>query len=260
MIPRRAAARAAAPSRSARPGSASEFRLMTSPNRPHRPHRIVVGITGASGAAYARRTIELLLRSGIETHLVVSPLGQRLLHDELGMEGVDLRALAGSATAPAADGAHDGELSDRLILHNHRDVGATIASGSFRHDGMIVIPCSSNTLGAIATGSAQNLMHRAAHVTLKERRPLILVHRETPLSLVDIRNMQAATEAGAIVCPANPGFYMLPKTVDAVVDFVAGRALDLLGIEHGLDVRWEDRRAAMRSERRPDPEASPTRG
>src|SRR5690606_35915548 len=103
---------------------------------------------------------------------------------------------------------------------------------------MIVIPCSSNTLGAIAAGSAQNLMHRAAHVTLKERRRLVLVHRETPLSLIDIRNMQAVTEAGAIVCPANPGFYMLPRTLADVIDFVVGRCLDLLDIEHNLAVRW----------------------
>lgn len=201
-----------------------------------RPRRVVVGITGASGAAYAQRAIELLVAAGVETHLVVSPLGQRLLHDELGMEGIDLAALAG-----LPDASTD-ELKEHLILHNARDVGATIASGSFRHNGMLVIPCSSNTLGAIAHGSAQNLMHRAAHVTLKERRRLVLVHRETPLSLVDIRNMQSATEAGAIVCPANPGFYMLPQTIEAVVDFVVGRALDLLEIEHELDVRWEDRR------------------
>ena len=206
-----------------------------------RPRRVVVGITGASGAAYAQRAIELLLAADVETHLVVSPLGQRLLHDELGMEGIDLAALAG------LPGASTDELKEHLILHNARDVGATIASGSFRHDGMLVIPCSSNTLGAIAHGSAQNLMHRAAHVTLKERRKLVLVHRETPLSLVDIRNMQSVTEAGAIVCPANPGFYMLPQTLDAVIDFVVGRALDLLEIEHDLDVRWEDRRRSLKA-------------
>lgn len=207
-----------------------------------RPRRVVVGITGASGAAYAQRAIELLLAADVETHLVVSPLGQRLLHDELGMEGIDLAALAGLPDEASGD-----ELKQHLILHNARDVGATIASGSFRHDGMLVIPCSSNTLGAIANGSAQNLMHRAAHVTLKERRKLVLVHRETPLSLVDIRNMQSVTEAGAIVCPANPGFYLLPQTIEAVIDFVVGRALDLLEIEHDLDVRWEDRRRSLKA-------------
>lgn len=192
--------------------------------------RIVVGISGASGAIYAQRCVQLLLRSGVETHLVVSPLGQRLLHDELGMEGVDMPTLAGVSSG-------DGKVAG-LTLHNPRDVGATIASGSFRHDGMVVIPCSSNTLSAVAHGSASNLMHRAAHVTLKERRRLVLVHRETPLSLIDIRNMQQATEAGAIICPANPGFYMLPQTIADVVDFVVGRALDLLDVPHDLNVRW----------------------
>lgn len=208
--------------------------------------RIVVGITGASGAVYAARAVELLVAANVRVHLVISPLGQRLLHDELGMEGIDLTSLAGLPDDLDAD-----QLARRVTLHNHRDVGATIASGSFRHDGMLVVPCSSNTLGAVATGSAQNLMHRAAHVTLKERRPLVLVHRETPLSLVDIKNMQAVTEAGAIVCPANPGFYMLPQTVDAVVDFVVGRALDLLGIPHDLPVRWAQRKDTMRDATKP---------
>ncbi len=192
-----------------------------------RPRRLVIGITGASGAPYARRLIELLVQARIETHLVVTPLGQRLLHDELGMEGIDLAALAGTAQPPG-----------HLILHNYRDVGATIASGSFQHDGMVIVPCSSNTLSAIATGSAQNLLHRAAHVSLKERRRLVLVHRETPLSLVDIRNMAAATEAGAIICPASPGFYMVPRTIDDLIDFMAGRVLDLLDVPHDLNVRW----------------------
>ena len=192
--------------------------------------RIVVGISGASGAAYARRMVQLLLTAGVETHLVVSPLGQRLLHDELGMEGVNLTELAG--LTPGA------EAPEHLIQHNYRDVGASIASGSFRHDGMIVIPCSSNTLSCVAHGSSQNLLHRAAHVTLKERRKLLLVHREMPLSLIDIRNMQAVTEAGGIIAPANPGFYMLPQTIDAVIDFVVGRCMDLLNVPHDLDVRW----------------------
>lgn len=194
------------------------------------PKRIIVGISGASGAAYAQRIVRLLVSAGVETHLVVSPLGQRLLHDELGMEGVNLNALAGLP--------HDAAKPEHLIQHNYRDVGAPIASGSFRHDGMIVIPCSSNTLSCVANGSAQNLLHRAAHVTLKERRRLILVHRETPLSLVDIKNMQAVTEAGAIVAPANPGFYMLPQTIEGLIDFVVGRCLDLMDIPHTLDVRW----------------------
>jgi len=199
------------------------------------PPRIVVGVTGASGALYAARLIQLLVAADVETHLVVSPLGQRLLRDELGMERVDLAALAG--LGPGTDAA-----PANLIAHHTKDVGATIASGSFRHDGMIVCPCSSNTLGAIASGNAQHLIHRAAHVTLKERRKLVLVHRETPLSLIDIRNMQTVTEAGAIVAPANPGFYNLPQTVEAIADFVVGRCLDLLDVPHNLDIRWSGKR------------------
>ncbi|MEM9418306.1 MAG: UbiX family flavin prenyltransferase [Planctomycetota bacterium] len=198
-----------------------------------RPQRVVVGITGASGALYAARLVQLLVAAEVETHLVVSPLGQRLLQDELGMEGVDLSALAGlDPDAPAPS---------NLIYHHFKDVGATIASGSFQHDGMIVCPCSSNTLGAIASGSAQNLIHRAAHVTLKERRKLVLVHREMPLSLIDIRNMETVTEAGGILAPANPGFYMLPKTIEDIADFVVGRCLDLVGVDHDLDIRWSGR-------------------
>lgn len=195
--------------------------------------RIVVGISGASGAVYAQRTVQMLTQAGCRVHLVVSPLGQRLLHDELGMEGVDLARLAGRA-------------DHRITLHHHRDVGAPIASGSFRHDGMIVVPCSNNSLAAIATGNSNNLLHRAANVALKERRKLVLVHRETPLSLIEIRNMEQVTEAGGIVCPANPGFYMLPKSIEELVDFVVARSLDLLDIEHDLHVRWETSQANYR--------------
>jgi len=200
------------------------------------PRRLVVAITGASGAVYAHRLIQLVVAQGIETHLVVSPLGQRLLHDELGLEGLTPAGLATLAGLP-----EDADKPDHLILHNFRDVGATIASGSFKHDGMVVVPCSSNSLGAIASGSGQNLVHRAAHVTLKERRKLVLVHREMPLSLIDIRNMQTATEAGAIVCPAQPGFYMLPQSIEDLVDFVVGRVLDLVDVEHDLKIRWSDK-------------------
>jgi len=189
---------------------------------------LIVAITGASGAVYAQRTVQLLVAAGIHVHLIVSPLGQRLLHDELGMEGTDLSALCGLQS----------RWRDLVSLHNPRDVGAPPASGSFHHDGMVIVPCSSNTLSAIAHGSAQHLIHRAAHVTLKERRRLVLVHREMPLSLVDIRNMEQATLAGAIIAPANPGFYMLPHTVTDLVDFVVGRVLDLLHIDHDLNIRW----------------------
>jgi len=196
--------------------------------------RIVIGISGASGAPYAKRVVELVVEAGCEVHLVVSPLGQRLLHDELGMEGVDLDGLAGRA-------------EHGITLHNYRDVGAPIASGSFRHDGMIVVPCSNNSLSAIAQGRSDNLLHRAANVALKERLPLVLAHRETPLSLVEIKNMAAITEAGAIVAPTNPGFYMLPKSIDDLVDFVAGRLLDLVDVPHTLNTRWIDSEANFRA-------------
>ena len=196
------------------------------------PKRIVVGITGASGALYARRTIGLLRAAGVETHLIVSPMGQRLLHDELGMEGIDLEVLAGREGVTAAG------IDAPIRLYHYRDVGAAVASGSFRHDGMVIVPCSANTLSAVATGSQNNLLHRAAAVTLKERRRLVLVHREMPLTLIEIDNLRRATEAGAIVCPANPGFYMLPRTIDDLVDFVVTRVLDLLDVDHALKLRW----------------------
>jgi len=192
--------------------------------------KIIVGISGASGAVYAQRLIELLLNAEVDVHLVISPHGQLLLRQELAMEGIDPAVLAGHQPGdPTPPG---------LTLHDWRDVGALPASGSFVHDGMVVAPCSSNTLSAVATGSAQNLLHRAAHVTLKERRRLVLLHREMPISLIDIRNMQTATEAGAVVCPASPGFYMQPKRIGDLVDFVVGRLLDLLEVRHNLTVRW----------------------
>lgn len=199
------------------------------------PKRIIVGISGASGAVYAQRLIQLLVAAGVEVHLVVSPLGQRLLHDELGMEGIDVAALAGNA-------------GHGVIVHHYRDVGAPIASGSFQHDGMIVCPCSNNSLAAIAHGLSENLLHRAANVTLKERRPLVLAHRETPLSLVEIRNMEQVTLAGGILAPTNPGFYMLPARIEDLVDFVVGKLLDLVKVEHDLNTRWIHSPANYRSQ------------
>lgn len=202
-------------------------------------NRFIIGISGASGAIYAQRLIRLLVAARMQVHLVVSPMGQRLLHDELGMERIDPYALAGLPLPNEADPpAGPPPIPPAVRLHHYRDVGAAIASGSFQHDGMAIIPCSSNTLSAVAHGSADNLLHRAAAVTLKERRRLILVHREMPLTLIDIRNMLLATQAGAIVCPASPGFYMLPRSISDLVDFVASRVLDLLGVEHPLRLRW----------------------
>lgn len=192
--------------------------------------RFVMCITGASGAAYALRTLEQLLVLGHEVHLVVTEYGRRLLFDEAGVTHVEAASLC-PAVADAAALA-------RLTVHSNKDVGAVIASGSFIHDGMAVVPCSSTSLGAIASGAGSNLLTRAAMVCLKERRPLVLVHRETPLSLIDVENYRALTLAGAIICPANPGFYLNPTSIEDLVDFIAGKVLDLLHVEHTLHTRW----------------------
>jgi 4-hydroxy-3-polyprenylbenzoate decarboxylase len=189
--------------------------------------RIVIGITGASGATYARRVMELLAEAGVEMHLAVSGLGRRLLFEELDMKRVDPDALTGG---------HGG----LVTVYNDNDVGAVIASGSFVHDGMVIVPCSANTLGAIAAGLGDNLVKRAAAVALKERRRLVLGYREMPASHIDICNMKRLSEAGAIIAPLSPGFYLRPRSIDDLVDFVAGRILDLLGVEHALDTRWEE--------------------
>ena len=186
---------------------------------------IVTAISGASGALYAQRFIQGLATAGANVHLVVSPWGRRLLRDELGMETVDVDALAGNKP-------------HTVTLYNYNDVGCKLASGSFLHDGMVVVPCSSNTLAEVAHGIGDNLIARAAAVTLKERRKLILVHREMPLSPIDVNNYKILSDAGVIVCPANPGFYLNPSTVGDVVDFVAGKLLDLVGVAHSLNTRW----------------------
>lgn len=193
-----------------------------------------MGISGASGAQYATRLLEELLTRGHDVHLVVTEYGRRLLSDELGINRLDLEVLV-PGLAPLANQIGN----KRLFIHPHKDVGAVIASGSFLHDGMVVVPCSSTALGYIATGSGSNLLGRAAMVTLKERRTLILVHRESPLSYIDIKNMEAVTLAGGIIAPANPGFYLKPKTIEEIVDFTVGKCLDLLKVEHDLKTRWE---------------------
>src|SRR3989440_3079783 len=152
------------------------------------PQNIVTAITGASGALYAQRFIQGLVAAGVNVHLVVSPLGRRLLHDEMGMETIDLPTLAGSD-------------QHTITLYNYNDVGSKLASGSFLHDGMVIVPCSSNTLAAIAHGIGDNLIARSAAVTLKERRKLILVHREMPLSPIDVNNYKILSYAGMILCP-----------------------------------------------------------
>ncbi len=187
---------------------------------------IVVGITGASGGPYAVRLLDCLETAEATIHLAVSPYGQRLLAEECGIRKVDAKSILGRA-------------SDRVKVHPFADVGGPLASGSFQTDGMVICPCSSNTLGAVASGLGDNCITRAAQVTMKESRRLILVHREMPLSGIDLANMLRLQQAGAIICPANPGFYLSPRTVSDLVDFVVGRVLDLLGVPHSLHVRWE---------------------
>jgi len=195
----------------------------------------VLGVSGASGAPYAVRVLEQLLVSGATVHLVVSEYGQRLLFDELGVKKIDLASMCPNlAESPGSE-----TFVSRLVVHPNKDVGAVIASGSFLHDGMAVLPCSSTSLGAIATGAGSNLLTRAAMVTLKERRPLIVCHREMPLNLIDIENMRRLALAGATLCSPNPGFYLIPQTVGDIVDFTAGKVLDLLGVAHSLETRWK---------------------
>jgi flavin prenyltransferase len=190
---------------------------------------IVTAITGASGALYAQRFLQGLVSAGVDVHLIVSPLGRRLLHDELGMETVDLPALAGAA-------------DHSITLHNYNDVGSKLASGSFLHDGMVIVPCSSNTLAEVAHGLGDNLISRAAAVTIKERRRLVLAHREMPLSPIDVNNYKTLSDAGVVVAPCNPGLYLNPTTVGEMVDFVAGKLLDLIGVPHAMPTRWEPKR------------------
>lgn len=189
--------------------------------------QIIVAITGASGAAYARRLIGCLCDAKVRVHLIVSPYGKQLLRDECGISDICAASLL------------DKE-SDHLVIHPYKDVGCVLGSGSFATDGMIVCPCTTNTLAAIAAGLGDNLINRAAAVTLKEARRLVLVLREMPLTRIDLLNALRLTEAGAIICPAAPGFYLMPKRIDDLVDFVVGKLLDLVDVPHELNTRWAD--------------------
>lgn len=184
--------------------------------------RLVVAITGASGAVYGVRLLETLRASGAaETHLVMSSSGVMTAQQELDLRRSDIEALAD-------------------VVHNVKDIGATIASGSFKASGMVVAPCSMKTLASIAHGLADNLVSRAADVMLKERRRLVLVARETPLNLAHLRNMASVTEMGGIVFPPVPAFYTRPASIDELVNHTVGRLLDLFDLPHsGLVQRWE---------------------
>lgn len=184
------------------------------------PRRVVVGISGASGATYGVRALDALRELGVESHLVVSRAGLLTLAQETDLSPDDL--------ADRAD-----------VTYRLGDVGAAIASGSFRTAGMIVAPCSVRTMAEIATGATSSLLTRAADVTLKERRPLVLMVRETPLHLGHLRTLTTLAEMGAVIAPPLPAFYARPGTLEEMVDQSVGRALDLLGLDWGRVRRWE---------------------
>jgi len=223
--------------------------------------RVVVAVTGASGATYAVRLLEVLLAAGRDVHLMISAAAQTVLKQELDLtvdlenfspgmllldQGPDLkdfrlqniRKMAGISSEDSSVLAVGSGDPGKLSYHHYRDLAAPVASGSFLTDGMVICPCSGGTLSAIVHGTTANLIHRTAEVHLKERRRLILVPRETPLSLVQLENMKRAAEAGAVIMPAMPGFYHGVKSVLDLVDFVVARICDQLGIANGLIQRW----------------------
>jgi flavin prenyltransferase len=205
------------------------------------PRHIAVGVTGASGAIYAVRTIAALLEAGCHLEVVFSDYGRRLLMDELGADA-------------KPDRLHDllveryGDVVRRgtFVLHSNKDLGASLASGSHRCDGMVIVPCSMKTMGGVAHALSRSLIERAADVMLKERRTLVLVPRETPFSAIHLRNMLTVAEAGGLILPANPGFYHRPQTVGDLVDYVVARVLDHLGVDQSLMPRWGEAHAAAR--------------
>ena len=197
---------------------------------------IAIAITGASGAIYATRTLAALLTQGLTVELVVSDYGRRLLRDELGA-GASVEDLTRFLAATYGVGVEAGSIT----LHTNRDLGATIASGSHNCRAMAIVPCSMKTLAGVAHGLSRNLVERAADVMLKERRPLVIVPRETPMSLPQLKNLVLCAEAGACVLPAMPAFYQQPKTLEDLADFMAGKILAALGLEHELYPAWTGR-------------------
>lgn len=189
--------------------------------------RLVIGISGASGSVYGIRALEILKTLGVETHLILTDAARETICLETNYKIADVEGFVTEA-------------------HRVSDVTSKLASGSFRTDGMAIIPCSTKSLSGVASGYADNLLLRASEVTLKERRPLVLVVRETPLTLIDLENMVTAARAGATILPAMPSFYHRPKTIDDLVNQVAGKALDLLGVEHDLSRHWEGSAASKR--------------
>ncbi|EJN01245.1 UbiX family flavin prenyltransferase [Herbaspirillum sp. YR522] len=182
--------------------------------------RLIIAITGATGAAYGVRLLQHLRQSDqVETHLMISDAGVLNIHQELDLGRKDVEALAD-------------------VVHHVRDIGASIASGSFASCGMVVAPCSMKTLAAVAHGLSDNLITRAADVVLKERRRLVLMVRETPFNLAHLRNMTAVTEMGGVIFPPLPGFYQRPQSIEQMIDHTLGRVLDLFGVAHALTPEW----------------------
>lgn len=193
--------------------------------------RWAVGITGASGAIYGVTLVQELLARNIEVHLVISEAGWRVLKEELGWETAHRQqALQSRFGQELAEG--------RLVFHPNADIGASIASGSYRMEGMVVIPCSMGSLSSIATGASRNLLTRAADVALKEGRRLILVPRETPLHAIHLENMLKLAQLGIVILPAMPAFYNHPASLDDIVRFVVGKVMDSMRLEHELYRRW----------------------
>lgn len=196
--------------------------------------RYIVAVTGASGAVYGQRLAAALLARGFEVDLVITRPARLVIEQELGLDAAGFVA----EIAAAGEGLPQSGPHGRLVVYEPDDLLASIASGSVRAAAMIVIPCSMSALSAIASGTAGNLVERAADVMIKERRPLVLVPRETPLSVIHLRNMLVLAEAGVHILPAMPGFYHHPQTVDELVDFVVGKVLNVLGIPQTLLPPW----------------------
>jgi flavin prenyltransferase len=195
-----------------------------------KPKRLIVGITGATGSIYGIRILEALRAAGgWETHLIVSEAGMLNIHQEYKLARKDIHKLAD-------------------VVHNVRDIGATVASGSFITEGMVVAPCSMKTLAGVAHAFSDNLITRAADVVLKERRRLVLVTREAPLNLAHLRNMVAVTEMGGVIFPPVPAFYSGAKTIDGLVNHTVGRLLDLFGVEHESIKRWQGIKTELNAE------------
>ena len=195
---------------------------------------IVVAVTGASGAIYAVRTIAALLELGCHLEIVFSDYGKRLLMDELGPDAKVDRLLE-IMRARYGDGVGNGTFT----IHSNKDLGAAIASGSHRCDGMVIVPCSMKSMAGVAHALSRSLIERAADVMLKEKRRLVLVPRETPMSLPELRNMVLCAEAGAMILPAMPAFYQQPKTIDDLAAFIAGKILNGLGFDQQLFPAWK---------------------